>query len=235
MLNCAIFIICIDPKLRSLNKNKRVTEIKLRRKNATKEEINFKGAVYDDDISVICRKSTDCIQQVFYEYERLTKRSGLELNADKTEILNLKSREKDKISFKYNDQSFAINAVERIKICGLYYCSDSDEEYQLNVVEEIKKLSYKIKIWSKRHLKMKGKTLIVKTFGLSQIIYKMQSYGVKNAELINTERIIFKFLRSTKENPNRIDQIKRTIMKNDYSKGGMKVSDVESLDRSLKL
>ena len=30
-----------------------------------------------------------------YEYERLTKRSGLELNADKTEILNLNSKEKD--------------------------------------------------------------------------------------------------------------------------------------------
>ena len=36
-------------------------------------------------------------------------------------------------------------------------------------------------------------------------------------------------------NPNGIDRIKRTIMKNDYSKGGMTVTDVESLDRSLKL
>jgi len=40
---------------------------------------------------------------------------------------------------------------------------------------------------------------------------------------------------STKENPNGIDQIKQTIMKNDYLKGGMKVTDVESLDRSLNL
>jgi len=82
---------------------------------------------------------------------------------------------------------------------------------------------------------MEGKTLIVKTFGLSQIIYNMQAYGFKDAELINTERIIFKFLWSTNENPNGIDRIKRAIMKNDYSKGGMKVTDVESLDRSLKL
>ena len=82
---------------------------------------------------------------------------------------------------------------------------------------------------------MEGKTLIVKTFGRSQIIYNMQSYGFKSAELINTERIIFKFLWSTNENPNGIDRIKRTIMKNEYAKGGMKVTDVESLDRSLKL
>ena len=82
---------------------------------------------------------------------------------------------------------------------------------------------------------MEGKTLIVKTFGLSQIIYNMQAYDFKISELINTERVIFKFLWSANENPNGIDQIKRTIMKNDYSKGGMKVADVESLDRSLKL
>jgi hypothetical protein len=234
-LSCAIFIICIDPLLRNLNKNRRVQEVKLLRKNATNEEINFKGAAYADDISIVCKKSNDCIQQVFYEYERLTKRSGLELNADKTEILNLNSKEKDKISFRYNDKSFAINTVEKIKICGLYYCINSDEEYQLNVMEKIKKLSYKIKLWSQRHLTMEGKTLIVKTFGLSQIIYNMQAYGFRDAELINTERIIFKFLWSTNENPNGIDRIKRTIMKNDYSKGGMKVTDVESLDRSLKL
>jgi hypothetical protein len=82
---------------------------------------------------------------------------------------------------------------------------------------------------------MEGKTLIVKTFGLSQIIYNMQSYGFKSAKLINTERIIFKFLWSKNENPNGIDRIKQTIMKNEYLKGGMKVTDVESLDRSLKL
>jgi hypothetical protein len=93
----------------------------------------------------------------------------------------------------------------------LYYCSDSDEEYQLNVLEKIKKLSYKIKLWSQRHLTMEGKTLIVKTFGLSQIIYNMQSYGFKNAELINTERIIFKFLWSAKENPNGIDRINEQL------------------------
>jgi hypothetical protein len=39
----------------------------------------------------------------------------------------------------------------------LYYCSNSEEEYQLNVVEKIKK----IKLWSQRHLTMEGKTLFV--------------------------------------------------------------------------
>ncbi len=230
-LSCAIFILCIDPLIRNLNKNRRIKEIQIGRKS----EINFKAAAYADDISVICKKSIECIQQVFYEYEKLTKRSGLELNADKTEILNLNTEDKDLIKFRYNGESFEINAVGKIKICGLYYSMDLMEEYQLNVKEKINKLCYKIKLWSHRNLTLEGKSLIVKTFGLSQIIYNMQSYGFDNAELIYTERAIFRFLWSTSENPNGIDRIKRAIMKNEYSKGGMKITDVECLDRSLKL
>jgi hypothetical protein len=82
---------------------------------------------------------------------------------------------------------------------------------------------------------MEGKTLIVKTFGGSQIIFDMQSSGFKNYELTNTKRIIIKFLWSTNEIPNGIDKIKQTIIKNNYSEGWIKFIDAESLDRSLKL
>jgi exonuclease III len=234
-LSCAIFILCIDPLLRNLNKNTRIKEVQLRRKNNTNNDIKFKAAAYADDISVICKKSHDCIQQVFYEYEKLTRRSGLELNADKTEILNLNLEDTDLITFRYNGDPYAINSVGKIKICGLYYSMNIEEEHQLNVAEKIKKLSYKIKLWSQRHLTMEGKSLIVKTFGLSQIIYNMQSYEFRSEDLTNVERIIFRFLWSTNDNPNGIDRIRRTIMKNEYSEGGMKITDVECLDRSLKL
>jgi hypothetical protein len=110
-----------------------------------------------------------------------------------------------------------------------------EEEHKLNVTEKIIKLTRNIKKWSPRNLTMEGKTLIVKTFGLSQIIYNMQSYGFEDEDLTTIERTIFKFLWSTHDNPNGIDRIKRSIMKNDHSEGGMKVTDVESLNRSLKL
>jgi hypothetical protein len=42
-----------------------VKEVKIRRKTTTNEEINFEGAAYADDISVICEKTKDCIQQFF--------------------------------------------------------------------------------------------------------------------------------------------------------------------------
>jgi exonuclease III len=232
-LSCALFILCIDPLLRNINKNENIKEITISKNKVINKDLLFKGAAYADDISVICKKVS--IQFVFQEYQRLTCRSGLELNADKTEILILNKNENEKISIEYNNKKFEILSVNKIKICGLYYCSKMEDEYNLNVNEKIKKLSNKIREWTHRHLTMEGKNLIVKTFGLSQIIYNMQTYDFEEKELTTIERIIFKFLWSTNENQNGIDRIKRSIMKNEYSKGGMKVTDIESLNRSLKL
>jgi hypothetical protein len=190
-LSCAIFILCIDPLLRNINNSKVVKEIDLPHKN---ELIRFKAAAFADDVSVICTNDKKSIQGVFDEYNRLTERSGLELNADKTEILKLNDPTQILIDFKYNGQHLKIESITNLKICGIYFCSNLDEEYKLNVTDKITKLSYKIKLWTPRQLTMEGKVLIVKTFGLSQLIYNMQSVGFKELDIKNAERIIFKFL-----------------------------------------
>jgi hypothetical protein len=175
------------------------------------------------------------IQSVFDEYNKLTRRSGLELNADKTEILKLNSGNASTVIFNYNGHEVKIKTVNSIKICGLHYCWEIDTEYKLNVIDKIEKLKNKIRIWTPRHLTMEGKSLIIKTFGLSQLIYNMQSYEFKLSELKNVETIIFKFIWSNSEAQNGVDRIKRSVLKNDYESGGMKITDVECLDRSLKL
>jgi hypothetical protein len=214
-LSCALFILCIDPLLPNLNENKMIKEIQIKGRNGRQTNFGFKSAAYADDISIICEGRNESIEQVFKEYERLTKRSGLELNADKTEILYLKNNDVITFEVLYLECNFKIKTVEKIKICGLYYCLNMEEENKLNVKEKISKLDKKMKEWSHRHLTMEGKTLIVKTFGLSQIIYNMQSYEFNEEDLIIIERKIFQFLWSTLNNSNGIDRIKRSVMKND--------------------
>jgi exonuclease III len=230
-LSCAIFIICIDPLLRNLNKNRKIGQIKVGKYSG----IRYKAAAYADDISIMCKNDKASIQEVFNEYGKLTRRSGLELNADKTEILILNDEAKVTFNVNYNRSSFNIETVDNIKICGLFFCTSKKEEYERNVHDKIKKLTNKIRAWSHRHLTMEGKSLIVKTFGLSQLIYNMQAYNYEKAELDNIEKIIFKFLWSKTETQNGIDRIRRSVMKNDYQNGGMSITDVDCLNRSLKL
>jgi hypothetical protein len=231
-LSCALFIISIDPLIRNINKNCKVKKINIRKLNF---EIGYKAAAFADDISVICKNTRDSIQQVFNKYERLTIRSGLELNADKTEFLLLNNDVTETIKFKYQGKNFHVQTVESIKICGLVYGIVNKDEYKNNVMDKITKLSYKLKLWSNRHLTMEGKILLTKTFGLSQLIYNMQSYGFEKADLVWAERIIFGFIWSAGSDKPGIDRIKRAILKNEYKEGGLKVTDVECLDKSLKL
>jgi exonuclease III len=82
-LSCAIFIICIDPLLRNIKSSKSIKGIDI---NYGKDKIIFNGGAFADDISVICINDNSSIQGIFDEYNKLTQRSGLELNAEKTEI-----------------------------------------------------------------------------------------------------------------------------------------------------
>jgi hypothetical protein len=187
----------------------------------------------------VCRSNNKSISEVFREYERLTKISGLELNADKTEILNLNSSNfnpKLIYNIKYLDTQYDLVVVSNLKICGLVYAGCSNDEYRKNVTEKINKLEMQLRKWMVRHLTLEGKILIVKTFGLSQLIYNMQCYEILPIDLVAIERLIFKFLWSREWKESRpIERISRRVLKNSYENGGLNAPDVECLNRSLKL
>ena len=88
-LSCILFILCIEPLLRNLENNARIERI---RSNALGIDLPPAYA-YADDVSGCIKNSAISLQEIFFEYERLTNQSGLELNADQTEIIHFKSNE----------------------------------------------------------------------------------------------------------------------------------------------
>ncbi len=238
-LSCAIFILCMDPLLRNLNHNKRIKVVEINRKgNTEKYWTSHKACGFADDVSVICTDDKVSLQQVFFEYQRLTDMSGLTLNAEKTEILCLDPVvDRKKFEVEYGKLLIEIESVPKLKICGLHFCKDLNEEYNLNVINKIDNIICKLNVWKSRHLTFEGKSLILKTFGISQLIYNMQCTRFEKVQLDEVERLIFNFIWSTKNivNPRARDRIKRSVLKNDYESGGLKIPDIESLDRSLKL
>jgi hypothetical protein len=122
-LSCALFILSIDPLIRNLRENRDIEGVIIKSK-LSNDEVELKVSGYADDIAIICKSNNESTRAVFYEYERLTKISGLELNADKTEILNLNcniQRPNFLHHFEYLGQNYTIKEVEKIKICGLVY------------------------------------------------------------------------------------------------------------------
>jgi hypothetical protein len=75
------------------------------------------------------------------------------------------------------------------------------------------------------------------TFGLSQLIFNLQSYKLKEEFVKNIGRIIFGHLlvSSGSDSGKIIDRIKRPKLKNDTAEEGLNITDVESLNKSLRL
>lgn len=151
------------------------------------------------------------------------------LNSDKTEITRL--NEQHTLNTTITLQTLgSIPIKECIKICGIYFPVQNDSSYQQNITNKIEKLCKQLQIWSSRNLSLEGKNLLVKTFGISQLIHSMQTCNVTIGDLKKIETIIFAFLWSSK-----CDKIKRQFMFLSKGQGGLGVVDIFSFYKSLKI
>ena len=90
-------------------------------------------------------------------------------------------------------------------------------------------------LWLCRGLSLEGKTIIVKTFGLRQLIYFLQSCVITEGDKDRVNKLIFKFFWNKKWDGKCPDRIKRQVLKNRYKNGGMKAPDIGALDYGLKV
>ncbi len=220
-LSCSLFILVMDQIIYDINNS-----------SITKEVINnshiSNTVAYADDLAVIVTKKDD-IQNVLSLYEKFSHESGLFLNADKTEILNLKDwAENETLDVVVYNTPINIKMVKDIKICGKLFSHLPNRESQA-IDTQIEKVSKQLDMWSKRNLSTEGRILIAKTFGISQIIYNLQNSYASDDQLKKIESIVYKYIW---KGP---DKIKRDMVKSDFAIGGLKGPCLQSLDKTLKL
>lgn len=222
-LLCALFIIGIDPLLRYYNKNMKTQNPIL----GWDGKYLDSTAAYADDVTIITKNDVANLKEIFKEYKRFSRVSGLQLNADKTEIL---SNSDINLNIEYMNQSINIKNTQEVKICGKVFSTQKDIETNQNINVKIAKLKKQLEIWSSRNLTVIGKILIVKKFGMSQLIFFMQNTQYTPEHLTNINEIITNFIWSGKR-----PKIKYNILINDYDRGGLKAPDAESMYEALKL
>jgi len=192
---------------------------------------------FADDITALC-KNIEGIQQIIDEYVRFSQYSGIKLNIEKTEILIIGKQTKDHEIFEINTSHSNIKIVEgkKVNICGITFSNKIELAYQDNTLNKIDKLERQLNIWKQRNLTLQGKILIVKTFGISQLIYSMQATNINNKELKKIEDIIFRFIWNVKSTSRRCnDKVKRKIMYSKSTSGGLSAPDIDKINRAIKL
>ena len=231
-LSCIIFIMCMEPLLRNIENNPAIEPIVSR----TLNEALPKTYAYADDVNATIHDNPQGLQELFKEYERLSRNSGLELNADKTEIMRLGSDARRTYQVSYLGNNFVIKTLTKLKINGILFQTDTKEMEQDNVDAVCGKIEAQFRRWSKRNLSTLGKVLIVKTFGISQIIFVMQSLTISDVNVKKLNALLYKFIWNKNfyaaKAPERIE---RLITNKPIKLGGLGMINIRELDDSLKL
>ena len=231
-LSCILFIMCMEPLLRNIKRNPTITPL-----FSTSIGVLPKTYAYADDVSATINDDTDSIKGLFKEYERLTKMSGLELNADKTELMRIGQGPIEKnYDVLYQSKIYRVKSSESMKLNGIIFHRDMKEVTSRNVKAAISKMDLHFKQWARRSLSTLGKILISKTFGISQIVYLMQTIKLNENDFKLINATLYKYIWNRNYYAAKApERVKREIVNKPIMLGGLGMLNVAELDASLKI
>ena len=154
--------------------------------------------------------------------------SGLEINTTKTEAMWLgawRNRTDTPYNFKWPQ--------EPIRALGIFFSYNSDDANNLNFGEKIRKLEKTLNSWKRRKLTLHGRIKIVKTLGLSKLIYNTSVLVIPEHYVKEINHLTFNFIWEGKP-----AKIKKKTIISDIKCGGLtdcKMLDFEIMDKALKI
>ena len=117
-----------------------------------------------------------------------------------------------------------------MKILGIHFSYDEKRNNELNFMQKVQRLQTKLDMWGARDLTIFGRAMILKTLGLSQLVYSASNPLVPQgiADTVRTKS--FKFLWRNKK-----DEIKRSGLYQEPDRSGIRVIDPNIMFKALKL
>ena len=237
-LSCILFIMCMEPLIANIENNasiEKIFSVKLGSKLP-------KAFTYADDLNCVIKRTRQGLQTIFEEYSRLTRLAGLELKADKTEILRFANSIKGKafepmeFEVRYLTGTYRIKTVEETKINGIFFQQDETRMRTRNVAHVRKAMENQLRKWTARNLSTLGKILIAKTFGISQLVFLMQSLTLEKSDMKILNETLYRFIWNKHFQASKApERIKREYLMTSIKNGGFGMLDIVKLDDGLKL
>jgi len=209
-----LFILCLEPLAAAIRNNSDIKGIELG--NGVE-----KISLYADDITLFL-KDLSSVKEVMNIFKKFQNISGLKCNSDKTELMPLGRCEIP------HETLGLLWKEEKIKILGILFNKNDivDKETYSSVVNKLKS---RLKMWEMRGLSLIGKIQIIKTYGISQILYVTNMVGASDKFVHEVNKLIYNFLWKGQ------DKVKRNVMIADYKDGGLKMIDISCTMRAQQI
>ena len=118
---------------------------------------------------------------------------------------------------------------EPIKALGVYYSYDTKLLHEKNFIERLDSVKKLVNVWSSRGLSVYGKVTVIKSLIIPKFVYILSLLPAPKEIVQELNRILFKFLWKGTDKVTRLSTI------NEYENGGLKMIDLESMVKSLRL
>ena len=215
-LSGLLFILGIEIIARAIKHGSTINGIKVGEKE-------IKVSLNADDTTAFVQ-DLDSITILLTLLNKFKSVSGLEINPAKTEGMWLgswKNNTETNFGFRW--------PRDPIKILGVFFSYDSNKSNELNFAEKIRTLEKTLNIWKRRNLTLYGKINIVKTLGLSKLIYNTSVLVIPEKGIKEIETLTFDFIWYGKP-----AKIKKSTIIGEKTHDGLKMTDFHTMNKSLK-
>ena len=211
-----LFVVAVETLAIEIRQNSKINGITIDKKET-------KLLQYADDTTAVLL-DINSAQTLFKSLVDFKKLSGLEVNPTKTEGMWIGSSRENKT------KPFGIKwPSEPIKALGVYYSYDKKLLHEKNFIENLDSVKKLVNIWSARGLSLYGKVTIIKSLIVPKFVYISSLLTTPRGVIQERNRLIFKFLWKG------VDKVTRLSAINDYEKSGLKMIDLETMVKSLRL
>jgi hypothetical protein len=215
-ISAYLFIMVVEILAISIRTNKKIHGLRLR----TRE---IKISQLADDTTIFLN-NTESIQPVMDTLEEVHICSGLRQNMDKTQAFIIGKH----IRFK---NTYNLTWCEGpIKTLGVSICQTPEDNYKYNYEPKIKKIKIMLSMWKQRRLSLKGKITVLNSLATSILVYPCTILETPDRVITETNNLFFDFLWDGGNN-----KIAKNIIIKKIENGGLKMIDIESKIKSLKL
>ena len=177
-----------------------------------------------DDTTLFLR-DIDSVKYVLDVLRHFQKCAGLKLNRDKTKAIQLGIVTKQIVN------KFGLNwGADKVSVTGVMVGKDIDMLTKSLLHEKVLKISNLLNIWKARQLTIKGKITLLKTKVMPIFLYIGSIVYVPEDVLIEIEKLFYDFIW-----PKGKHHVKKDVLIQDIEEGGLRMPDVTSMLKALKL
>ena len=190
-LSALLYIIQLEPLAEKIRKSNTIEGIKIKLKNMQNEQLEVRCCHYVDDSNTFLKNKNfiDSLIDILNKYENV---SGSKINLDKTVALAIR-----------HDREEIIKEITLRKgpekVLGVPIGGSDLTNNDALWESLISKLRDKLNIWITRNLSLQGKTHIIRSIGVSKVLFAIEMKTIDEKYVKEINNVIWKFLWSGKD------------------------------------